>query len=316
MNLYIVMYHYTRDLLHSRYPEIRGMDVLTFKEQISFLKENFNVVEMEQVLDALDGKCELKKNSCLLTFDDGYIDNFTYAFPILEENGLQGSFFIPGKTIVEHKLLDVNKIHYILAGTGNISELLNDVYERMDYYRDGYDYPPNDELFKEYAKSNRFDTAEIIFIKRMLQMALPEKVRNRIASDLFEKYVGVSEEKLAYELYMTEEQIKTLKRHGMYIGIHGYDHYWLGNLEKVMMENDVMKALEVMEPYIDKNRWVMNYPYGNYNEDVINLISRNNCSMAITTKVSVADIDKDNRFELPRLDCNDFPPKSNTYMNF
>ena len=118
------MYHYTRDLLHSRYPEIRGMDVLTFKEQISFLKENFNVVEMEQVLDALDGKCELKKNACLLTFDDGYIDNFTYAFPILEENGLQGSFFIPGKTIVEHKLLDVNKIHYILAGTGNISELL------------------------------------------------------------------------------------------------------------------------------------------------------------------------------------------------
>lgn len=310
------MYHYTRDLLHSRYPEIRGMDVLTFKEQISFLKENFNVVEMEQVLDALDGKCELKKNACLLTFDDGYIDNFTYAFPILEENGLQGSFFIPGKTIVEHKLLDVNKIHYILAGTGNISELLNDVYERMDYYRDGYDYPPNDELFKEYAKSNRFDTAEIIFIKRMLQMALPEKVRNRIASDLFEKYVGISEEKLAYELYMTEEQIKTLKRHGMYIGIHGYDHYWLGKLEKVMMENDVMKALEVMEPYIDKNRWVMNYPYGNYNEDVINLISRNNCSMAITTKVSVADVDKDNRFELPRLDCNDFPPKSNTYMNF
>ena len=63
MNLYIVMYHYTRDLLHSRYPEIRGMDVLTFKEQISFLKENFNVVEMEQVLDALDGKCELKKST-------------------------------------------------------------------------------------------------------------------------------------------------------------------------------------------------------------------------------------------------------------
>ncbi len=315
MDLYIVMYHYTRDLLHSRYPEIRGMDVTAFKEQIRFLKENFNVVTMEQVLDAIDGRGELQERACLLTFDDGYLDNYTYAFPILEENGIQGSFFIPGKTVVEHKLLDVNKVHYILARMGNVNDLLNDVFERMDYYRDGYHYPPYDELFQEYAKPNRFDSAEVIFIKRILQMVLPEKVRNQISSDLFEKYVGISEEKLAYELYMTEEQIKTLKRHGMHIGIHGYDHYWLGSLDKQMMERDVLKALEVMEPYIDSNRWVMNYPYGNYNQDVIELIKNNNCSMAVTTKVAVASLEKDNRFELPRLDCNDFPPKSDMYLS-
>ena len=113
--LYIVMYHYTRDLKNSRYPEIKGLDLELFREQINYLKDNFSVVTMEEVINAAEGYNELPDNAVLLTFDDGYIDNYTYAFPILEEAKVQGSFFIPGKTFSEHQLLDVNKIHYILC---------------------------------------------------------------------------------------------------------------------------------------------------------------------------------------------------------
>lgn len=51
--LYIVMYHYTRDLKHSRYPEIKGMDISLFRQQIEYMKSNFNIVTMEQVLAAV-----------------------------------------------------------------------------------------------------------------------------------------------------------------------------------------------------------------------------------------------------------------------
>lgn len=134
--LYISMYHYTRDLGHSRYPKIKGLDKPLFHQQIEFLKNHFSIVTMEQVLDAIEEKSELPDNALLLTFDDGYIDNYTYALPVLEEYGLQGSFFIPGKTFATHKLLDVNKIHYILA-TADICRLVEDVKEQMDYYRGG-----------------------------------------------------------------------------------------------------------------------------------------------------------------------------------
>lgn len=113
--LYISMYHYTRDIVHSRYPQIKGLDTNLFRQQIEYMKNNFNIVTMEQVIDAVEGKSELSEKALLLTFDDGYIDNYTFAFPILEEFGIQGSFFIPGKTFTTHQLLDVNKIHYILA---------------------------------------------------------------------------------------------------------------------------------------------------------------------------------------------------------
>lgn len=113
--LYISMYHYTRDIVHSRYPQIKGLDTNLFRQQIEYMKNNFNIVTMEQVIDAVEGKSELSEKALLLTFDDGYIDNYAFAFPILEEFGIQGSFFIPGKTFTTHQLLDVNKIHYILA---------------------------------------------------------------------------------------------------------------------------------------------------------------------------------------------------------
>lgn len=314
--LYISMYHYTRDLKHSRYPEIKGLDVNLFREQIAFMKSNFNIVTMEQVLEAISTKDKLPEKALLLTFDDGYADNYNVAMPILEEYGVQGSFFIPGKTFTTHQLLDVNKIHYVLA-SANIYNLVEDLKKEMDYYRgQEFQYASTEELFAKYAVASRFDIKETVFVKQMLQTVLPEKLRNIISSKLFAKYVGVTEEQLAYELYMSKEQIRTMKRHGMFIGIHGYDHYWLGNLPVEQMENDISLALDALDEFVDRKQWVMNYPYGNYNKDVLVYISKQGACLGLTTEVRLADIDKDNPLELPRLDCNDFPPKSNNYLKY
>lgn len=309
------MYHYTRDLSHSRYPKIKGLDKPLFRNQIGFMKENFNIVTMEQVIDAIERNSDLPEKALLLTFDDGYIDNYTFALPVLEEFGVQGSFFIPGKTFTTHQLLDVNKIHYILA-SADIKNLVADVKDKMDYYRGGFDYPSTEELWSQNAVDERFDGRDVIFIKRMLQTVLPEKLRNKIVSDLFEKYVGVSEEQLAYELYMTEEQIRMMKRHGMFIGIHGYDHYWLGNLSPEQMRKDIDEALDTLDEFIDRKHWVMNYPYGNYNQEVLDYIKGQGACVGLTTDVRVAKIGRDNALELPRLDCNDFPPKSENYIQY
>ena len=314
--LYIAMYHYTRDLVHSRYPQIKGMDISLFRQQLEYMKRRFNFVSMEQVIEAAENRYTLPDNALLLTFDDGYVDNYTYAMPLLEEFGAQGSFFIPGKTFATHQLLDVNKIHYILA-SADMEKLVTDVRRAMDYYRgQEFDFAPTNDLYEQYAVANRFDTKETIFVKRMLQTVLPEKLRTMIASELFEQYVGVTEQQLAYELYMTEDQIRTMKRHGMYIGLHGYDHYWLANLESAQLKKDIDMALEVMDEFIDKKQWVLNYPYGNYNDDVINYIRSKGACLGMTTEVRVAHIGEDDKFKLPRLDCNDFPPKSENYHDY
>ncbi len=311
--LYIPMYHYTRDLIHSRYPEIKGLDLELFKQQLDFFERNFNVVRMEEVIEAVNGEKELPENALLLTFDDGYIDNFTVVFPLLMEHGMQGSFFIPGKTFTENILLDVNKIHFVLA-SAPIDKLVGDLGGVIKEFAADYpDIPSFGELYATYARDGRFDDKNTVFCKRILQTVLPEKLRNKLTSILFEKYVGLSESDFSRELYMNRDQIRLMKKSGMFIGLHGYDHYWLAKLSEEKMHKDVDKALDVMDEFIDKKAWIMNYPYGNHSEAVISHIKTRGCVLGLTTEVGVVNIASDDRYKFPRLDCNDFPPKSEYY---
>lgn len=312
--LYISMYHYIRDLKNSPYPQIKGLDLPLFKQQIGFFKSHFSVVTIEDVISHYEKGSMLPENALLLTFDDGYIDHYETVFPILKENGMQGSFFIPGKTFTENIMLDVNKIHFILA-VAPIDELYNDLLDRIDYLNFNHEYDvTKQELIDQYAKANRFDPKEVIFIKRVLQMALPEQIRNRISSELFEKYVGIREDEFARKLYMNIDQIKEMKDNGMYIGVHGYDHYWLGNLPKEKMQEDIEHSMKVLSDVIDKDCFIMNYPYGSYNDDVLTYLRVKGCRLGMTTEVRIVDTQKDDRLLLPRLDCNDFPPKSENYL--
>lgn len=312
-DLYIAMYHYTRDLSNSRYPKIRGLDYKLFKKQLIFFEKNFHVVTMEQVIEAWQHKNNsLPENALLLTFDDGYIDNYLFAYPLLKEHRMQGSFFVTGKTLAEHVVLNVNKVHFILA-SADIGMIKKRLLERMEACRDQFKFPDSQQLWEKYAEPNRFDSADVIFVKRMLQTALPEELRSRIASELFDEFVGLEEEKFSRELYMNRDQIRQMKRDGMFFGIHGYEHYWLANLETEQMEKDISKALDTMEEFIDRDAWVMNYPYGSYNSKVIDFVKRKGSVLGFTTRVGAADLRYDNPFEIPRLDCNDFPPKSDNY---
>lgn len=313
MNVSIVMYHYVRDLKGSRYPKIKGLDLADFRKQIEFLTENFTIVRMEDVIDSIEGKKELPQNSLLLTFDDGYIDHYTNVFPVLMEYGIQGSFFIPAKLLEQNILLDVNKIHFILA-CGKIADIKNDVLDLLNIYRHkGYDIEPNDTLYKSLAIANRFDDRDTIFVKRILQNEISEDIRNEISSILFEKYAGCSEEQFSKELYLNMEQLKVMKTNGMFIGLHGYEHYWMGKLPAEKIEMEVDKALKVMSEVINPKKWVMNYPYGSYSDDVIKIIQEKGACLGLSTEVGVASLDQNFLFHLSRFDTNDFPPKSQNY---
>ena len=58
----------------------------------------------------------------------------------------------------------------------------------------------------------------------------------------------------------------------------------------------------------------MNYPYGNYSQEVVRYIKTQGACVGLTTEVRAAQIGKDESLLLPRFDCNDFPPKSENYL--
>lgn len=320
-DLTIIMYHYVRDLKNSRFPEIKGLDVCFFKEQLAYLEKHYHFVTAEQVIAAFKKEEKLPPKAVLLTFDDAYIDHFTNVFPILEHHKIQGCFYPPVKAITEHSVLDVNKIHFILAATpkDEINNLLNKIKQLLFQYREEYNLQTYEYYFEKLAVANRFDSKEIIFIKRLLQVELPEKLRNIINSRLFTEAVKMEEECFSRELYMNKDQMRCMVDCGMHVGSHGYDHYWLGSLKKEKQEDEIQKSMDfIQEIGGDLNNWTICYPYGNYNEDTIEILKKKHCQFGLTTRVDLASTDseeEDGVFKLPRLDTNDFPRQADATTN-
>lgn len=307
----IVMYHYVRDLQKSRYPKIKALTDAEFKTQIDYFLSQGDIIAPETLFDALESGDTSKfgKNNFVLTFDDGYIDHFTCVLPVLHEKKLSAFFSMPGKIIAEQKLLDVNKIHFTLAAA-ELPELKNEVFAQLDYYRGGeFDIPSNTDLYNKLAVGSRLDDPDTIFIKRLLQVELEERLRAMIVDNLFTKYIGISEESFCQELYLSMDQVKMMKRMGMMFGIHGYDHTWMNRMSPAVLADDIDKALDIFSGIIDNTKWVCCYPYGSVSDTVVRIIREKNAFAGMTSVVGGVDLENFDIFHLARFDTNDFPPK-------
>ncbi|MEP6495784.1 MAG: polysaccharide deacetylase family protein [bacterium] len=306
--LTIVTYHYVRDLEHSRYPNIRGLAAADFARQVSYLKRHYTIIGGHDLITAVTDGVALPANALLLTFDDGYADHYTEVFPVLDREGISGCFFPPARCVVDHVVLDVNKIHFVLACTPDARLLVEYVSAQIAQNESRLGLETAGEYWNRLAVADRYDSAEIVFVKRMLQRELPLELRASIIDELFRRYVSTDEASFARELYMTADQLRVLCRHGMYVGSHGYDHFWLNRLSRTDQEAEIDRSLTFLSSVgAGVGPWIMCYPYGAYNDTLLEVLRSRNCAVALTTEVDIADLAMHSPLTLPRLDTNDFP---------
>lgn len=66
-----------------------------FEAQLSYLQTNgYTVLSLEQAIDILEGTHTAPRRAILLTFDDGYRDNFSTALPLLQSYGMVATEFV------------------------------------------------------------------------------------------------------------------------------------------------------------------------------------------------------------------------------
>jgi len=306
----VIMYHFVRELPYTRYPALKGLLVSQFKQQLDYMSKYYQFMTIDDCLDCIYSEQSLPRNAAILTFDDAYIDHYTTVFPILDERKIQGVFFPPAKAILDNKVLDVNKIHFLLASL-DIKVLLIEIFALLDIYRAQFNLASDEYYFNKLANKSRFDTKEVIFVKRLLQKELNEEVRSLILNDLFAKFISSDEAAFSRELYMNIDQLRCMARNGMCIGSHGYDHYWLDTLSPKEQEREINQSLKFLKKIgVTLNNWVMCYPYGAYNDSLIKILKKKGCGMAFTANVGIANLEKSNAYTLERFDTNDFPKRS------
>ncbi len=303
----IVMYHYVRDLARSAFPHIKGLTVEGFGHQLDYIGRFYEVIRMEDLMEAVAEGSDLPPNALLLTFDDGFRDHHETVTPMLEARGWQGSFFPCTLPLAEGRVLDVHKIHFVLASVDDagplLSELVAMLREEVGEGSAPVRLPAVDEV-------HRYDQASVTTFKRLLQRELPHPLRSRMVDRFFRRHVTEDEHAFAAELYASADELREMRAKGMYIGCHGHTHVWLDRLESDDLETELSRSLTFLtEAGLGGQPWVMCYPYGGYRQALAPVMRRHGCALGLLASPEIADLASDDPLELPRLDTNDLPQR-------
>ncbi len=94
-DLTILMYHNT--LAEGKKQSVYCINQNSLRSDFQYLKEKgYNVISCKSLIEYVDNGRSLPDKAVILTFDDGYLNNITYALPLLEEFGYSGLFSVVG----------------------------------------------------------------------------------------------------------------------------------------------------------------------------------------------------------------------------
>ncbi len=288
------MFHDVRDLSETNYPEryklksfLRKKD---FEFQIEHILNRYEVIRSDELnkINYDDGK-----DYAVLTFDDGLFDHY-YVYKYLKSKNISGTFLIPKLPVTTGKMIPTNKIQFILSVCDE-KELASEI---LSCFED------KDEIWSKYSKTkwkNNWWSKEMIFITNILRNHKTNDFNNYEYMDfLFEKYVHSNEFEFSKDFYLNLEQIDEMSNNNMVIGGHGNTSENLLLIDDY--EYDIKESFEFISKYSDKN--IFSYPNGGYNDDIKEVMRRNNCDLSFTVNpMTITNLDHLDYLEFPRYDA-------------
>ena len=92
-----------------------------FEKQIRFINKQYNILKLSEIIEAINLKKQLPTNTAAITFDDGYYNNFSLAFPILKKYNVPVTIFLTSGYIGTKKLLPMDQAFLIIKEAHNNS---------------------------------------------------------------------------------------------------------------------------------------------------------------------------------------------------
>lgn len=302
----VVMYHYVRDGAATPFPAIRALPPAMFEQQLDWLEREYRLVTLDDLEAALDGGSSLPTNAALLTFDDGFVDHYEWAFPILRKRGVSGVFFLAHDACrPSPRVLGVHKTHVLLArlGADAFAKAVLEACEPALATADGARHP-------RVFGADRWEHADERAIKDLLNYELPFEEADRVLDALFARHIG-QEEPFARGLYLGQPMIAEMAAAGMTFGYHTRSHRMLSRLTSSEQVGELGDGVAWIRALTGQARVPFCYPWGGpktYTGDTLRILAETGYSVAFNTVRRRIEVGRDGRYELPRLDTRDLPP--------
>lgn len=212
-----------------------------FEQQVAFLVRNFEVIGLSDLGTALR---DSRGRFVMITFDDGYRDNFTTAFPILKSYGATATFFIATGFLDRPSVPWWDELAWMIRTTTRSCLPANE-------------WLPNSMSLADADRKSAF--ARVLAIWKSMGTDLTGEFLSFLADELG---TGRCPESLATDLWMTWDMLREMQSRGMSFGAHTVTHPILANATGDRQDWEISESRRRLEAELGRPIDAFSYPNG------------------------------------------------------
>lgn len=222
-------------------PLYSALEPEVFEAQMRFLRERYRVISLSTLLEGLSSPGP-SQQSVAITFDDGYRDVYTHAFPILKKYQIPATIYLSAEAIEMNQIAWYDRVFLALSvAPGDKLDLMLDRPRRF---------------LLPTAASRLRSAEEIISYLR----TIPDDERKEFCMAL-EKQVPLPAERMTGRM-LTWEQIGTMQSEGVSFGSHTLTHPAVSRLDSVGLERELRESKARLEERLGVAVEDFAYPFG------------------------------------------------------
>lgn len=228
-----------------------------FLSYLKNIKKNFNILSLKEIIFRIENNQNLPRNSCAITFDDGFENNYSVAAPILDELKIPTTFFFSSDFIENNNMSWIDKIELCFEKKKNFTLKLPWFKKKIDI--------KNKKTKLKILHSIRANVKNNFLYKE-------NEIVNSIYKQCKQKTVNYSNSDIDKKINW--HQVKKMSQHYLFdIGGHSHHHISFGSLTKRKIVYEIDKSFELFKKRLGIILEYYSYPEGqknDFNQFVIN----------------------------------------------
>lgn len=267
----IIAYHrVVADIVRAERDAIYGIIISTetFRKHCELLRRSFDVVSLDDAILNLSEKRKTDRPMAAITFDDGYLDFYEQAFPVLQEFQLPATVFLPTDWIEKSIPLAHDRLYWLVKLALKNAIPLANALRRAGAAKD---------------LASTFETSRDLLKLTDLLVYLPVGFREEVISAL-EAEIGTRFEPYpaGYQL-LDWKMIREMSKKGISFGGHTASHAVLPLENEAVTRMELEKCREQLESELTMPVTSFAYPNGEHNAAIRQMARNAGFSVAVTT---------------------------------
>ena len=282
----ILAYHRIMDFDEQNYPadiELISANPTSFEKQVKYLKKHYQPLKFSELSYYISNPRKLIKPPVIITFDDGFLDNYKFAYPILERHKVPATFFITTDAIENGTPFWFDLIAYLILRHNNDYIIISD---------------------KKVTIGHTLESKRNAINKLLLHLkVIPEAEKNKIIAEV-KTQIPFENDYLKMTRNMSWDELNVMKNNGMEIGSHSVTHPILSRMSNDEIKKEIGDSKRMIEEKLETECIVFSYPVGGYeeyNSYSLDQLKLSNYKYACTYEPGINDLSNEDFYQFKRI---------------